>query len=251
MPTNEPTDGPWLVTDEVTIWHGDCLDVLRTIPDASVDAVVTDPPYGLEFMGSEWDAPWKVSDVNADAGFKGGGINATKNLPSFTGSTNPKCSVCKGTRRGRRDGTALVKVCLCEDGGLFPNVRATEMRAFQEWCEVWARECLRVLKPGGHMLAFGGSRTWHRLAAAVEDAGFDTGRGFRSRSSRCSEIGMATLHDCAIVVYMAISDFKVGQIDAAAGADKTDPFVAPERSEAEKQRLRELAATGNIGTVRR
>lgn len=38
--------------------------------------------------------------------------------------------------------------------------------------ELW-RECLRVLKPGGHLLAFGGSRTWHRLAVAIEDAGFD------------------------------------------------------------------------------
>jgi DNA modification methylase len=37
---------------------------------------------------------------------------------------------------------------------------------------VWA-ECLRVLKPGGHLLAFGGSRTWHRLAVAIEDAGFE------------------------------------------------------------------------------
>lgn len=39
--------------------------------------------------------------------------------------------------------------------------------------EAWARECLRVLKPGGHLLAFGGTRTWHRLACAVEDAGFE------------------------------------------------------------------------------
>src|SRR5690606_20181016 len=91
----------------------------------------------------------------------------------FTGSTNPKCLNCKGTRRGRRDGTAKVAVCLCADGGRFPNHRAVEMRAFQEWCEQWAAECLRVLKPGGHMLAFGGSRTWHRLASAVEDAGFE------------------------------------------------------------------------------
>jgi hypothetical protein len=45
--------------------------------------------------------------------------------------------------------------------------------AFQRWCAAWAVECLRVLKPGGHMLAFGGSRTWHRLACAVEDAGFE------------------------------------------------------------------------------
>ena len=164
---------PYYTDERVTLYHGDCLDVLAAMPNASVDAIVTDPPYGLEFMGKEWDAPWQESDVNADAGFNGGGISATKSLPSFTGSTNPKCQVCKGTRRGRRDGTAKVAVCLCADGGHFPNVRAVEMRAFQQWCEQWATECLRVLKPGGHLLAFGGSRTWHRLAVAVEDAGFE------------------------------------------------------------------------------
>ena len=52
----------------VTLHHGDCLDVLRTLPDASVDSVVTDPPYGLEFMGKDWDAPWKQgADVHAEA----------------------------------------------------------------------------------------------------------------------------------------------------------------------------------------
>jgi len=45
--------------------------------------------------------------------------------------------------------------------------------AFQRWCTAWTAECLRVLKPGGHLLAFGGTRTWHRLACAVEDAGFE------------------------------------------------------------------------------
>jgi site-specific DNA-methyltransferase (adenine-specific) len=78
---------------------GDCLDVLRSLPEASVDAVVTDPPYGLSFMGKRWDY-----DV--------------------------------------------------------PSV------------EVWA-ECLRVLKPGGHLLAFAGTRTQHRMAVRIEDAGFD------------------------------------------------------------------------------
>jgi hypothetical protein len=47
------------------------------------------------------------------------------------------------------------------------------MRAFQDWCGTWAAECLRVLKPGGHLLAFGGTRTSHRLACAIEDAGFE------------------------------------------------------------------------------
>jgi site-specific DNA-methyltransferase (adenine-specific) len=44
---------------------------------------------------------------------------------------------------------------------------------FQSWCQEWAAECLRVLTPGGHLLAFGGSRTYHRLTCAVEDAGFE------------------------------------------------------------------------------
>jgi site-specific DNA-methyltransferase (adenine-specific) len=88
---------------------GDCLEVLKTIPDNSIDSVVTDPPYHLTtntssskgFMGKEWD---------------GGDI------------------------------------------------------AFRT--EVWS-ECLRVLKPGGHLLAFSHSRTYHRMAVAVEDAGFE------------------------------------------------------------------------------
>jgi site-specific DNA-methyltransferase (adenine-specific) len=82
-----------------TLHLGDCLEVLRGMPDCSVDAVVTDPPYGLSFMGKKWDY-----DVPA--------------------------------------------------------------------VEVWA-ECLRVLKPGGHLLAFAGTRTQHRMAVRIEDAGFE------------------------------------------------------------------------------
>jgi hypothetical protein len=91
---------------DVTLYHGDCIDVMRGLPDAGVDAVVTDPPYSLGFMGRAWDT---------------------------------------------HDGPA----------------------AFAEWCRTWAAECLRVLKPGGHLLAFGGTRTWHRLACGIEDAGFE------------------------------------------------------------------------------
>jgi DNA modification methylase len=78
------------------IRYGDCLAVMREMPDASVDAVVTDPPYGLAFMGKRW-------------------------VPSV---------------------------------------------------DIWA-ECLRVLKPGGHLLAFAGTRTQHRMAVRIEDAGFE------------------------------------------------------------------------------
>jgi len=86
---------------EYTLHCGDCLDVLPTLEAGSVDAIVTDPPYELGFMGKAWDG-----------------------------------------------------------SGIAYNV------------DVW-RECLRVLKPGGYLLAFGGSRTYHRLACAVEDAGFE------------------------------------------------------------------------------
>ena len=118
------------------ILEGDCVAVMRGLPDASVDAIVTDPPYGLEFMGKEWDS------------FKGGaGIEETA-----TSAGGAAAYSSARVRYGQGAGTGL---------------------AFQEFCLSWAQECLRVLKPGGHLLAFGGSRTYHRLAVAVEDAGFE------------------------------------------------------------------------------
>ena len=78
---------------------GNCLEVLKDLQDNSIDSIVTDPPYGLSFMGKKWDY----------------------DVPSK---------------------------------------------------EIW-EECLRVLKPGGHLLAFAGSRTYHRMAVKVEDAGFE------------------------------------------------------------------------------
>ena len=85
----------------VSLLHGDCVELMRGMPDCSVDAIVTDPPYELSFMGRKWD---------------GSGIAYS--------------------------------------------------------VEMWA-EALRVLKPGGHLLAFGGTRTYHRMACAIEDAGFE------------------------------------------------------------------------------
>lgn len=162
---------PYYQDERVTLWHGDCLDVLPALPDASVDSVVTDPPYGLEFMGKEWDSFKSVPSGgagNTATGYTDGATRLAR--PSFTGSPNPSCLNCKGTQRGA-EGQG-VKRCRC-DSPAFPNVRADQMRAFGAWCELWAAECLRVLKPGGHLLAFGGTRTWHRLAVAIEDAGFE------------------------------------------------------------------------------
>lgn len=140
---------PHYEDSSVVLHHGDCLNVLRQLPDASVDSVVTDPPYGLEFMGKDWDAPWKPSSV-------GRGVRVESERSA------------EMTERGTGHATAA---------GPYLAARVDSVRVagkpFQDWCEAWASECLRVLKPGGHMVAFGGSRTWHRLAAAVEDAGFE------------------------------------------------------------------------------
>jgi len=80
---------------------GNCLETLKTLNTASVDSIVTDPPYELGFMGKSWD-----------------------------------------------------------NSGIAYNI------------ELWT-ECLRVLKPGGHLLAFSGSRTYHRMVVAIEDSGFE------------------------------------------------------------------------------
>jgi site-specific DNA-methyltransferase (adenine-specific) len=80
--------------------NADCIEAMKAMADNSVDAIVTDPPYELGFMGKSWDA-----------------------------------------------------------SGIAFNI------------EVW-QEALRVIKPGGHLIAFSGSRTYHRMAVAIEDAGF-------------------------------------------------------------------------------
>jgi DNA modification methylase len=84
-----------------TVLHGDCIEQMRAMDDACVDAIVTDPPYELGFMGKGWDATGIANSV-----------------------------------------------------------------------EMW-REAYRVLKPGGHLLAFSGTRTYHRMVCAIEDAGFE------------------------------------------------------------------------------
>lgn len=128
---------PWHLDDRATIYHGDCIEVLRQLPDCSVDSVVTDPPYGLEFMGKEWDKFGRDTGNHKHA-----------EKPRFTSD---------------HMGKGFDKIPNTFEAGL----------PFQRWCELWVAECLRVLKPGGHLLAFGGTRTWHRLAVAVEDAGFE------------------------------------------------------------------------------
>ncbi len=89
---------PYYYENNAVIYNGECLAEMRTLPANSFDTIITDPPYGIEFMGKKWDY----------------------DVPSI---------------------------------------------------EIW-QECLRVLKPGGTLLCFAGSRTQHRMACNVEDAGF-------------------------------------------------------------------------------
>jgi site-specific DNA-methyltransferase (adenine-specific) len=145
------------------IFQGDCRELLRDLPDECIDAIVTDPPYGLEFMGKDWDAPWQASSKSSLFGQR------ETPMPGFGNQRNANCRKCGGRLRGS-------KRCQCakpdwDEPPTTTNNR--QMAMFQLWCEEWARECLRVLKPGGHLLAFGGTRTYHRMACAIEDAGFE------------------------------------------------------------------------------
>jgi DNA modification methylase len=163
------------------IIHGDCVAEMAKMPEASVDAVVCDPPYGLEFMGKEWDAlrtraTREVTpfDPQGPAFAKGmkltGAGNPTDRIPSpqYDRKRMPKCRKCG---KWRYNGWKP-RECSCPDPEWVTDT-STYPRQMQEWHESWAREALRVLKPGGHLLAFGGTRTYHRLACAIEDAGFE------------------------------------------------------------------------------
>jgi len=134
-----------MVSEEVIIGDcrlilGDCLSVMRAMPENSVDSIVTDPPYGLEFMGVDWDT--------------------FKERPNGSARTRNECGDF-GSREHPRHPSQTARI------------QRKKGVAFQEFSEQWAKEALRVLKPGGHMLAFSGTRTQHRMVCAIEDAGFE------------------------------------------------------------------------------
>lgn len=136
----------------MSIIRGDATRV--PLPDCSVDAVVTDPPYGLEFMGKEWD---RLGPGTFEGYEKAPEVGARERDPNGTSTRftdKPRWSA----RNASADAVAQGR---------------RHARAAQQWHELWAREALRVLKPGGHLLAFGGTRTYHRMTCAIEDAGFE------------------------------------------------------------------------------
>lgn len=135
------------------IHHGDCLDVMAQLPEASVSAVVTDPPYGIGFMGHEWDQPGRFAAVRKGPGLTPGHPRE-REARRFVGDH------CKTTARA----TSM------EAGRYDYGIDA--MRRYQGWCEAWGDAALRVTEPGGYLLSFCGTRTVHRLAAGLEDAGW-------------------------------------------------------------------------------
>jgi len=118
-----------------TVVLGDCIEVMAGWPADSVDAVVCDPPYGLEFMGKAWDK-------------LGAGIERTDDTQWAGRTTLPFGGGGQRVRYGKSAQTA------------------------QAWHEAWATAALRVAKPGAYLLAFGGTRTVHRMTCAIEDAGW-------------------------------------------------------------------------------
>jgi site-specific DNA-methyltransferase (adenine-specific) len=119
----------------VTLHHGDCIEVMAGMDPESVDAIVTDPPYGLAFMGKEWDSFKKSGGV-----FHGGG-------PNGLGKTEGKWRLVDPPR----------------------FIGGSPAQAFHF---AWAEAAYRVAKPSAYLLAFGGTRTVHRMTVALEDAGW-------------------------------------------------------------------------------
>ncbi len=123
----------------------DCTDYMRSMPAGVVDAVVTDPPYGLSFMGAGWDTFGRAA----------GG----ESVPERARKAREYASSHKGAPRyGNSHGKAP---------------KASDMRAYQAAMAPVFAEALRVCKPGAHLACFGGARTFHRTACAIEDAGWE------------------------------------------------------------------------------
>lgn len=170
----------------VRLLHGDCVQVMGDELDAdTVDAIVCDPPYGLEFMGRAWDS-FRVDDpgtgryrgdragVHGEAG-AGDGTHAARGRGAVAYGGGKRAATYRCTGCGKRDQRRGDHACDARWARelVDPHAAPPTMLAFGEWCRTWAAAAYRVAKPGAHLVAFGGTRTHHRLMQGVEDAGWE------------------------------------------------------------------------------
>jgi hypothetical protein len=149
----------------IKLIHGDSLEELKKFPDNYFDSVVTDPPYGLTSIVRRF----KDTSVDGD----------TQTEQDAKERKTPYARTSKGFMGKSWDGS-----------GIEYNV------------DFW-KEVYRVLKPGGHMLVMSGTRTYHRVATAIEDAGFEirdtltwlTGQGFPKSLDIKKQLDKVLKHD--------------------------------------------------------
>ena len=151
----------WDDLRDYRIIEGDCIQKMREMDSCSIDAIITDPPYGIGFMNKSWD-----------------------------------CSV--------------------------PGLE-------------WAKECLRVLKPGGHIIAFSSTRTCHRLGVAIEDAGFE----IRDTIHWCYFSGFPKNHDISKAI-----DRKAGAVREVVG--KAESWNRPDSKAGDTVRMNASPAVYDI-----
>ena len=130
------------------IIKGDCIEEMKKLEENSVDAIITDPPYGLGFMNKEWDSPEKHRELTEREMKRSAKRKLEGKSPTdapFSQSVQPGLAI-KGGK---------------------------ENKWFQDWSEKWAIEAFRILKPGGYMLVCCATRMYHRMTCGIEDAGFE------------------------------------------------------------------------------
>ena len=153
------------------VLEGNCVERMRAMPEASVDAVVCDPPYGLEFMGKAWDRldGDVLEDPASAGGFQdGNGGNPYSRSRIRYGGVGQAHADARQRRAAEIDDPSKGKYIR-----FGVNSYGADTGAMQRWHEDWAREALRVARPGAFLVAFGGTRTFHRLACALENAGWE------------------------------------------------------------------------------
>ena len=126
----------------IQLWQGDCIERLERLEDESIGALVCDPPYFIDFMGKEWDSAGRFRDYRprSDEGYGNKGI-----LPHYGRGGTPQ-DVATFRRRANAEAGVTYRL--------------------------WFGAAYRVLRPGGVAKVFGGTRVFHRLAAAMIEVGF-------------------------------------------------------------------------------